>query len=294
LSINGVRSGLVRRIEGCGMASEVIKETIGASRVIFKHPGIPKAQPCAIEVGLNMSSDFYTWIGQGLANLFLRKDLALHRLMPFPVAGDPESTELQAVWRIDLFETLVAAVTVPPLDDAAGDARYLRIELVPELPRLVNPCCSGESFGDPPAPEPLLPSSFSVSIANVAGGGALDAASAGQYVMRADITQVDIGSGRDYEREPPTLEFADLTLRVREGGSTATDLQAWFTSFIIQGNSSAEAERTASLTVADASGRTLTLNFQGVGIVRFDPSLGVDGLRRADFYVESGTLAVAP
>lgn len=110
----------------------------------------------------------------------------------------------------------------------------------------------------------------------------------------------NVGGSRDYQKEPGKLEFPNLKLTLAE--TSASSWNAWFDSFVIQGNNGEESERYGSLEFLAADGKEVFAHvyFYNIGIYRLGPTprmlSGADTIARleAELYCERMTLKLGP
>jgi phage tail-like protein len=278
LELGGVNVGPVQAVSGCGTDAEIVSEPAGQDVVVHKHVGQPRYDACVLDVGLSMSKPFYDWIRAALASNSQRKTVVLQQIDP--VTGGEKL-------RLELFDAVVTGFTVPRLDTADTTPAWLRVSLAPELIR--RQPGSGARVAMEAKAESLSPSTLRFELSSP---GLLTVKSLGPWVFEQSFTASEVGVTRDYVLEPAKAEFGNLVVGSLEGakGSPASALDTWFKSFVIDGHNDAAGERQATLSVSSATGKILTLSFQGVGIHAADPFAAADGVRRHGLYVESAAL----
>ena len=160
---------------------------------------------------------------------------------------------------------------------APGDSGLIDIEFLPEHSR-----AGKRSLDRIPMASPKPFVGVTVSVLGLKNPTISGLRSRIQVVQT--VSENQIGSSRDFEHAPTTLEVGDLAIRQdpdRSGG-----LNDWAESFLIKGNSTDEQE--LSIRVEYLSG--LTLNFDHCGIHRIHRYFGGGDASEAEIYAESVSL----
>lgn len=269
LLLDGMFAAPVRAVEGCGVGSSVVRETIGPDGIEHKHLGAPSTGPCRISLGLSMEQPLVGWIaGVTGGSAFVRHQVTLVR------------TDAAGAQALRLLDTSVAAVTVPALDRSGTNPGFVELDLRPDaIIRIASP---GLPAGTDLALHPIDASTLDVRL----DGAALAPARTGP--LRIEVVIDDTGEVR-----LPVVytHVGDLGLRVPEAESASIGtLDAFMTSFIVQGNAGQGDEKPLSLTVSDGGTRRLRVAVGQSGIAQGDFAPRTDGARRYTLYGETATI----
>jgi phage tail-like protein len=273
LSIDGTIVGAVPSVSGCGARTQVVVEPAGPGGVANKRIAGLEYEPCVLKVGLGMGKGLFDWIGDATSQKDVRKNLTLHQV---DVSGNEGA-------QLEINDAMVTSIGLPRLaaDDTSG--ALLTVTIAPEAVK--RRAGSGQKLDSKLAADPLLPSTvrFEVSgIGQVAGLRSVE-----PWLFEQKTVEDWVGTGRQREKSRTTKALGNLVVTLSESGkkSGVAGFDAWFEEFAIKGNTGDE--RTATLTVSSKGGRTLRLDFSGVGIMAADQIGRADGGRRYELYVES-------
>jgi hypothetical protein len=191
---------------------------------------------------------------------------------------------------LDFRNALIAEVAFPALDVASKEAAFVEVSLQPEQAGWVD--VKGEALAqDAKTPvEKVLLSSFRLTIDGVdcTGVNRIEALTIKQSAPAA-------GSVREFLSEPARVELPNLIIQVSEG--KATGFQDWFKSFVIDGKSADDQEKTAQLAFLDPTRKEtlLAIDFEHLGIFALarPPVSPTDAIARltAEMYCEGMKLS---
>jgi len=258
LDLDGVKSGFLKSVDGGGIKADVIEEPAGEDYYAKKHIGQPKYEEFEIQIGAAMSKAVYDWISTSWQGSHTRKSGSV-------IAAD---FQLNAVAQRDFFDALLTEVTIPAADAGSKDPAYMTLKFAPELTRKGKP--SGGKLSGPGKGEQKqwLPSNFRLTI------GKLDCSKVSKidsFTIKQTVATDDVGSERDYAKEPGKLEFPNLSITMSETG--IADWEAWHEDFVIQGNNGQESEKNGSLVFlsSNRADELLEIKFFNLGIFKLAP-----------------------
>jgi phage tail-like protein len=286
VQVGGVDVGAVKSVEGCEVGSDVVRESAGADNVRRKHVANVRYDPCVIRIGTGMAAALYNWIAAMLNGSQTPKDVVL-------VETDYNRKEMG---RISLQHALLTGVKFPNLDGALNDPASIELTLTPET--IQRSAGSGATYSagiqGKSSQKHWLPSNFRLTLS---GTDASKVSRISGFEATQSVAGDAIGVSRDYEKAPTDLELGNLDVTV--AASHSADFDNWFKSFIVNGNSGASAEKTATLEYLGPSGDVLfTLSFQGVGVFRqvhegYEAGKDTKKRKRYSLYVETAAFSAA-
>jgi hypothetical protein len=278
LELEGILIGLLKTLQGGNAFAEVVTEAGGpAGSYPRKHIAQPKYEDVVLAAGTGMGADFYAWIQAALDLDWKRRNGAILDL----------DFQFKVRQRREFFNALITEVGFPAADAASRDPATMTVRFAPEYTRYTKPSGSGK----PPVgkvQKKWLPSNFKLTI------DGLDTKKVNKVdaiVFKQNVSDAQIGEGRDYEKLPGPPEVSNLGVTLAEAG--AQTFQDWFDDFVIKGNAGSEQEKTGSLEflAPDLKTSLFRLDFTGIGIVSLKSveSTTADRIRRvkAEMYVET-------
>ncbi|MGI8497891.1 MAG: phage tail protein [Gemmatimonadaceae bacterium] len=280
LELDGKNEGWLSSVAGGNPTSDVVTEKLGPDNITRKHIGGVKYEPIVLEASPELAA---TALQMLLDNKFKRLNGAV-------IATDFDYKEVS---RLNFFQTLVTAVTIPDLDAGSKDACHFDIELTPEYTR------TALGSGGTTKPDVVtarlkscLVSNFRVKIDNL---NTTKVSKVESFTLRRSVVANPVGEMRDYQKEPARLTIPNIKLTV--ASSTSKDFTDWLEDFVVKGNNSQEKEKTLTLEIMtpNLSEALLTLTASGVGIVavrRVATPAGSDNIARdeVELYVEQWTV----
>jgi T4-like virus tail tube protein gp19 len=282
VDVDNAAAGLVLSVEGGHATAPVINERPGPDKIVHKHIGPVQFEDITIVCGTGMSKGFYEWIKAALDRKPARLDGAIHYC---DYDGNIVST-------LEWQKGLISEVGFPASDAAAKEQALMTIRIAPKSTRQKK--ASGKidlSKYASVKQQRWLSSNFRLSIQGCEEAckrvNRIDA-----FSIKQQILDYPSGEQRDYEKEPGNLEVPNLVLTMAE--SHADEFYNWHRSFVIEGRSGQDQEKTGLLEYLsqDLKSVLLTLNFAGLGIFKLTPEkveAGSENIRRikAEMYCES-------
>jgi hypothetical protein len=280
LTLNGVKTGFIKSVDGGGISAEVINEPSGPNYFTKKHIGQPKYEDFAIQVGFSNSRQLYEWIQQTW-------NMARPR-----VSGSIISTDynLDAKSERQFTNALLTETTIPAMDGASKELAYITLKFAPEFIRSVK--ASGKVTADyKHEQKKFLPSNF---ILKIDGLDCSKVTKIESFTVKQGVATKDIGSARDSQKEPGKLEFPNLKITMAE--TAAQSFIDWYETFVIKGNNNDSKEKNGSLTLLSPDRKTefAKIEFFNMGIFRIQPDkaqANADQIKRLtiELYVEKMT-----
>jgi len=279
LTLDGVKCGFIKSVDGGGISAAVINELPKPSSFVKKHIGQPKYEEFVVQVGFSQSMKLYDWISQSWS-------MASPRVSGSIISVD---YNLNAKSEQQFFNALLTETTIPAMDGSSKEPAYITLKFAPESTRLVK--SSGKLTTEKMNQKVFLPSNFILKI------DGLDCSKVNKiesFTVKRGVVTDDIGSARDFLKEPGKLEFPNLKITMAE--VTAQSFIDWHDSFVIKGNNDESKERKGSLTLLSPDRKTelLTIEFFNMGIFRIQPDkaqANADQIKRltVELYVERMT-----
>jgi hypothetical protein len=165
------------------------------------------------------------------------------------------------------FNALLVETTLPTLDASARETGLLTLKLAPEYTRDVVPAAGSKSSSPGPQQKAWQTSNFRLPIdgLDTSRVSRIESFSVGQTVASDEL-----GSERDYAREPTSIEFPNLQVTFAQ--TSAPSWQAWFNDFVVAGNNGPSKTRSGTLALLGGDGKDLVrINLFGVGICKLAP-----------------------
>ncbi|MFB3922925.1 MAG: phage tail protein [Terriglobia bacterium] len=232
LTLDGVKCGFVRSVEGGGVQAEVINETTGASYFVKKHIGQPKYEDVTFDLDFRLGKNIYDWISASWMADYSRKNGSI-------VAAD---YQMNATSEREFKNALVTETTIPAMDATSKEPAYMTIKIAPEYTRLGK--SSGKlsmamSKGDQKL---WLPTNFKLDID---GLDCSRVTKVDAFTIKQKTVGNQVGEARDYLKEPGKLEFPNLRISISE--ISAPSWIDWHEDFVIKGNNGEPQEKNGSL-----------------------------------------------
>lgn len=279
LSIDGVKTGFVRSVQGGGITAEVIAEQLGPNGTVKKHLSGVKYEPITIETGLEMGKSFNDWISLTLAGAAsnVRKAGAI-------VACDHNFKALSAQ---EFNDAILTEVSFPTLDASAKEAASLAITFQPGVTRTKT--AAGDcAVSVPGKPKQWLTSNFRLELNGVETNRISKIDS---FSVKQRVSEENKGEFRDPTKQVTRLDVSNLKVTFAE--ASADSWLKWHDDFVIKGNNGESQERQGSIVflAPDLKTELGRVTLRNVGIFRIAPeivSVGSNKIRRyvAELYVE--------
>ncbi len=278
LELDGAPVGWLSSVEGGGASAEITDVAFGS--VVNKHVALPKYDDFIIETGPGGSTPLQEWLEGFVGGLAPRKDGSI-------VVADFNLRERQ---RADFGEALITELSFPSLDAASKDPGLITVKITPYISRFKKG--SGATVKAPTKAQQKLwlPSNFRLDIPGLEC----------KRVSKIDAFTIkqslhDVGDVRDYLKEPGKIEYPNLKLRIPQ-----IDLDswlAWYESFLVNGESTDQNEKSGTLTLlgANLQSEVGRIELKNIGLARLTPFVGKDqsdavAYFEVELYVESMTL----
>jgi hypothetical protein len=276
LVLDGTLVGVVKNFTGGNVTGQVLVDTVGATGATLKHLGAVSYEDISFDIDTGTGKVFWQWVQETLARRFVRHGGSIVTL----------DLDLKEAERLDFFDAGIAEIGFPALDAASRASAPLKIKLRPSSTNLVaGSGATGPAL--PAATMPLVASNFRLVIPSLATN----------KVTRIDPFVVKVTVPPLRSTAAWTVTIPNLSLSV---SAPFADWNAWAQDFIIKGNNSAAAEKTASLRLiaADLKTTLLTLDLTGLGIFHTapDPASATVAVARelAAMYCEDAKLTTLP
>jgi hypothetical protein len=187
---------------------------------------------------------------------------------------------------------IIAETMIPTLDASSRNPLLITIGLAPELVRESKPTGA--------AALPLTVRGREATTANWSldiGGLGGKISRIDSFTVRQKLVANATGELRDYQRQPGTIEYPNLTVTMSESGDDKW--VAWFQDFVFKGNNGDAQEKTGTLTLfgPDMKKPIVTIKLYNVGIYSWEPVAVESGTIRkmqAKLYVERMEIAITP
>jgi hypothetical protein len=252
LRLDGVDAGFVQSFEGGDIVGEVVSSTVGTSEISRKHIGSVRYEPITLEVSIPINGPLRDWV-YSFMNLNIQ-----HKNGSIIVAD----YDYNAVKEIEFSNALISEVGFPAADASAKEAAYLTVKIRPEFTRSKK---TGGKINVKPAikQKGALVSNFRL---NIDGLDCSKVAKVSGLTVRQTFSGDELGSMRDYELLPTSVEFSNLA--VTFAAASAKSWEDWFEDFVIKGNSGQDQEKSGSITYLspDLKGELLTIELSNLGI----------------------------
>lgn len=257
LEIEGRSAGWLYSAEGTHDTSE---------RVGQKESPDVQFEDLGVKCGAGMSSEFYQWLADTLANKHTRKGGAI-------IAADYNYREMT---RLTFKDALITEVGMPTLDSASKDAAKMTIKIAPEHTRFSSAPGGGPSIGGGLGSGAEIQKKWFCSNFRLRITGLEQACSRVDkidsfVVKQTVIKRASSGAKRDYQKEPSTVETPNLVIMFPE--SSSKEFYDWHKNFVIQGHNGQDKEREGTLEylTPDLKEVLFTITFHGLGIFKIAP-----------------------
>jgi hypothetical protein len=271
----------LRSVDGGGVKADVVAQQVGGMAVRAKHIGLPQPEPISISVGMSMSKSFWTWLEKAWDGEIIRKTGAVQTC----------DRDLNVLHEQSFDGALVTETGFPALDGSSKDPGYITVKFLPETTR--HKMTSGNKARGIFSKQQKLwsPQNFRLDI------DGLDCTRVNKieaFTIKQNTKRLECGPKREYELEPTSLEFPNLT--VTTSMATAKTWIDWHKSFLIDGVNDVTKEKAGSITFLSPKGEDLlTIELSGLGISNLAPDKGdasTDSIKRikVELYCEEMNL----
>lgn len=233
LILDGQEAGYLNSVDGGTARADVIQQHIGADVYAKKSLGPPYYEPIVLSFGASMGGGMFDWIRSSLLGSYQFKNGEI-------VAIDFNNKALQ---RLKFHRAVISSLTIPALDGSSKDAAYFTLTLQPETTELLSGDGSKLKVTVGKKSKKWLASNFRVEL----GGLPCDRVSSIEsFTINFTAAGEARGEYRDYENVRVSLQIPDLLVTI--SAADADPWQAWFKSFVIDGNCTDADELTGSIT----------------------------------------------
>lgn len=270
LELNGQLCGFLWSSEGGLAYSEVVNESLGADNIQRKHIAGVKYSDITITFGTGMSKALYEWIKDSFSNATTDSDI---RKSGAIIACSYDYKETS---KLNFYNAVITEVTFPALDTASKDAAKITVTLSPEYTRKVKG--TGKTYDSKSfmIQKKWLPANFKFSIEGLEKTTAR-VNKISEISFTRKVAENAIGEARDYQKDPASRDFADITFTFPEANSD--DITKWFDSFVINGNNGEGAEKsgTISYLTPNLKETLFTMELHNLGIYKLENEPAVAG-----------------
>ncbi len=246
-----------------------------------KHIGLPTPEAFSVSVGMSMSKSFWTWLEDSWNGKITRRNGSVQTC----------DRDLNIVHEQTFQDALVTETAFPALDGASKDPGYINVKFMPELTRH-KAKAGGKPRGIFSKSQKLWsPANFRLQIEG------LDCSRVNKiesFTVKQNTKRVECGPAREYELEPTSLEFPNLSITTSM--ATAQTWSDWHEDFVLKGNNSSDKEKTGSIIFLSPKGEELLMvELMGIGIFNLLTDKGdasADSIKRVkcELYIEEMNL----
>jgi phage tail-like protein len=278
LSLEGIKAGFVKSVEGGAVTADVIEEPAGATPFTKKHLGQTRYEDIIVGLTLSTNRTVYDWIRSSWEMKDVRKNGSLTFC----------DYNLKATSSLEFFNALITEVTIPACDAASKDAAFLKLRISPEFSRFASASGTVKVESIDKSQKSWVPSSFALTIDEL---DCNKVSKIDPITVKRTLLFDEIGEEREVVKEPSRVEFPNLRVTLSEAG--AQSWLAWHEDFVLKGNNEDDQERDGRLEFLTPTKKDefLALNLFNLGIFRIAPDKSEatkDQLKRvtADLYCE--------
>jgi hypothetical protein len=282
LEIGGQNAGFLLSVEGGEAVGEVVVTRQGVDPIARKHIGAVRYEDVTIRADLSLSPLFFTWLGDTLQLKNQFRNVSVVTL-----EADGKVRE-----RVEYDNALIKEITFAALDGTSKESWSMEVTFSPEITRTKAGDGSKYKLPARSAKKKALASNFRLTID---GLDCSRVTKVDAFTIEQTISQT--GPGRGAARLPGQVEISNLVVTLAE--ISARSFSDWHTSFVINGNNAAGAEKKGTLSLLSPDLRTALaeINFTNLGISRLSHGKREAGstqlqTMRAELYAEQIELVV--
>ncbi len=261
ISLDGKSTGYVQSFDGGSVKADVITEPpLDNFSVAKKHIGQPKYGDITLNLDLSpdTSPAFYDWI----KSLFDRK--------PMRKSGEIIGTDLDYKVKIvkEFHEAVITEVTFPACEGGSKDPAFMSIKFAPTFTEDI--IAAGKVERAPGQVQRIVsPTAFRLSIEGL-DEDTKRIAKVDAITIKQGVVKDDVGTKRDYEKEPAKLEIPNLSIHLPLGGSPG--FQAWADTMVAGANGK-EQKRSGVIEYYNpqTGAPYFSILLLGVGIYQYNP-----------------------
>jgi phage tail-like protein len=263
---NNERVGFFRSVEGGGIKSEIKTYRAGSTAAVLRQLGKPKYEDIKIQVGMSMSTTFYSWIESFFDGTVMRKDGAI-------VAGDFLYKERA---RREFTQALISAIEIPKLDGDDKNACYMTVTISPETVRFTKAATNPlDSYTGGMAQKLWTAANFRFTIDGF-DEACKRVTKIDGFSIKQKIHEYKAGNARDAVRVPGFLEFPNVTFYLPE-----VDAQPFFdhmTKYVVNGEVQASPRLNGVIELQDHKKNSLCeITLSGVDVANIAPQKSEGG-----------------
>ena len=265
LELEGKPAGRFFAATGGSVQADVLIQSSGPGQVRHKHIAGVKYEDMVLTCGTGMSRAFYDWIGNSFGGAASRKSGAV-------IVLDQKQAPIA---RLEFRNALVKSLVVPELDHSGHAAAVMAVSISPEGTRSTEVGLS-QGLG---VYASALPKAWNISDFRIRIDG-LEAdcthvTRVGWLNLGQNLAEFDLGEMRSAEKEPTSLQYSDLIVRLPGGFSTG--FYKWLDDFVVKGDNSTQDEKKGVLEFFAPKSNTayFEIEFSGLGIYKIDGPLAL-------------------
>ncbi|MGE5293268.1 MAG: phage tail protein [Solirubrobacterales bacterium] len=276
LTLDGVKCGFLKSVDGGSISAEVVAEP-GSGAFVAKHLGKPRYGEFTLSFGLSMDKSFFEWIAQSWRGEAKPRTGAITAL-DYTLTPKSERRFENAI---------ITSTTIPAMDGSSKEPAYMTVTISPATARNAPGTGTKADYATYGKDEQkvMLPSNFKLEIDGI------DCS----RVNRIESFTVGQSVGNDPKARETALasrrvNFPNLKLTLPDAASPA--FLRWHESYVVEGNA-AGGERNGMLTIFAPSqqGVLLRIKLYNVGICSLEADkaeANADQVKRVEveLYVE--------
>ena len=224
--------GLLHKVEGGGVSSDVVTEKVAPGGIQHKHLAGVKYEDFSVAAGIAMAPPFCDWIKSSWDMKHVRHSGSV-------IACD---YNLEAQTERSFAHALITETTFPTIDAACKDAGLLTVRFAPEYTKTKKGSGKVSIDTKKVAQKMWLPQNFKLEIP---GLDCTHVTKIDSFTVKSKVSENAVGELRDYEKEPTYVEFPNLKITMT--ASHADTWQQWFQDFLIDGKNGEDSEKSGTL-----------------------------------------------
>lgn len=260
IASGGSSMGFVKSVSGGTTRGEVATTLVGSDLALKKHLSNVTYEPLTLEVGMDMSAEFFDWIGMSWEQGAMRKNVSLLAL----------DYDYNIQSGRDFVDAYISEVTIPTLAGLSRDPAIMTVKINPGSIRYGG--AGGRiNFGSPSNERTAwLSSNFRVEIGDLPTSRVARVES---FTWKQEVAKDEVGAFREATTQGSKVEVPNLTLTISM--ADVVPWQVWHKSFVIDGRGSDEEELTGKIVFLspDLTDELAEIELMHVGLI----SLNADG-----------------
>lgn len=284
LSIDGTAIGPIQSLEGCDMEADVVPMQASNDQGITytaKHLGPVRYVPCTMEVGF-VDQALFNWVQANLQGNHQKKNAEIE----LQSAGETRDTSVAA--RLTLQNALLTGFSMPELGPSM-ERSYYTITLTPT--KILQEEPEGDSLKATTLGVSIDPAALQLQVSDF--GKIAGLISIGPWSFEVATNTQVASDGQTVNLSAGKRTFGNLPMRFNPSvqDSAAPDLDDYFSTFAIEGNSGQANKKTVMIGMGSKLGAppTLQLTLQSAGIFAAETWPRTGNIKGYKFYVERAT-----